>query len=246
MIQAVALFGPHGLGLPDAGRRRCCPGSASWRALGARGGAGRGGLGLRRLAAGAAGAGAGRAAGGAAGAAERGAGAEVAAGHGAGLLRPPPRADRAPAEPPPDVTIWSETAVPFVLGEAPELLAESAAAAGAGGRLVLGIRRVEPGRRRALVQLARGARPGRDGGRDLRQAPPRAVRRVHPASPALVARLGLPGARDADPRRLHRRRRAAPRRGAGPAAVPAADLLRGDLPAARCGRPRAGPSGWCR
>ena len=41
------------------------------------------------------------------------------------------------------MTIWSETAVPFVLGEAPELLAESAAAAGPDGRLVLGIRRLE-------------------------------------------------------------------------------------------------------
>lgn len=46
------------------------------------------------------------------------------------------------AQPRPDVTIWSETAVPFVLGHAPELLAQSAAAA-APGRLVLGIRRVE-------------------------------------------------------------------------------------------------------
>ncbi|HET9067999.1 MAG TPA: apolipoprotein N-acyltransferase [Amaricoccus sp.] len=46
------------------------------------------------------------------------------------------------AEPRPDVTIWSETAVPFVLDHAPELLAQSAAAA-APGRLILGIRRVE-------------------------------------------------------------------------------------------------------
>jgi apolipoprotein N-acyltransferase len=44
----------------------------------------------------------------------------------------------------PDVTIWSETAVPFLLGKAPELFAESASAA-APGRLVLGVRRVEPG-----------------------------------------------------------------------------------------------------
>jgi apolipoprotein N-acyltransferase len=41
------------------------------------------------------------------------------------------------------VTIWSETAVPFVLGHAPELLAQSAASTGADGRLILGIRRVE-------------------------------------------------------------------------------------------------------
>ena len=40
---------------------------------------------------------------------------------------------RAPGDPRPDVTIWSETAVPFVLGDAPELQAESAAAAGAAG-----------------------------------------------------------------------------------------------------------------
>ncbi len=49
----------------------------------------------------------------------------------------------APADTPPDVVIWSETAVPFVLGHAPELLAESAAAA-LPGRLILGIQRVEP------------------------------------------------------------------------------------------------------
>jgi apolipoprotein N-acyltransferase len=48
------------------------------------------------------------------------------------------------AEPRPDVTIWSETAVPFVLGRAPELLAESAGSA-APGRLILGIRRAEEG-----------------------------------------------------------------------------------------------------
>ncbi len=48
----------------------------------------------------------------------------------------------APAEPRPDVTIWSETAVPFVLGQAPALQAEAANAA-APGRLMLGIRRVD-------------------------------------------------------------------------------------------------------
>jgi apolipoprotein N-acyltransferase len=47
------------------------------------------------------------------------------------------------AEPRPDVVVWSETAVPFVLGQAPELEVESAAAA-APGTLVLGIRRVAP------------------------------------------------------------------------------------------------------
>ena len=48
-----------------------------------------------------------------------------------------------PADPAPDVTIWSETAVPFVLGHAPDLFAQSAAAVGPEGRLILGIRRVE-------------------------------------------------------------------------------------------------------
>jgi apolipoprotein N-acyltransferase len=50
----------------------------------------------------------------------------------------------APAAPTPDVTIWSETAVPFLLGRDRALLARSAAAA-APGRLILGIRRVEAG-----------------------------------------------------------------------------------------------------
>ncbi len=50
---------------------------------------------------------------------------------------------RAAAEPRPDITIWSETAVPFVLDRAPDLLAESAEAAGPDGRLILGIRRIE-------------------------------------------------------------------------------------------------------
>jgi apolipoprotein N-acyltransferase len=50
---------------------------------------------------------------------------------------------RAPGDP--DVVIWSETAAPFVLGEAPELQAEAVAAA-APARLVAGIRRTENGR----------------------------------------------------------------------------------------------------
>jgi apolipoprotein N-acyltransferase len=48
------------------------------------------------------------------------------------------------AAPRPDVTIWSETAVPFLLDRSPELLAQSAAAA-APGTLVLGIQRSETG-----------------------------------------------------------------------------------------------------
>lgn len=47
-----------------------------------------------------------------------------------------------PAEPRPDVTIWSETAVSFILGYHPELQAEAAAAA-APGQLILGMRRVD-------------------------------------------------------------------------------------------------------
>ncbi len=39
----------------------------------------------------------------------------------------------------PDVTIWPETAVPFVLGQAPGEQAEAAAAVGPEGRLILGI-----------------------------------------------------------------------------------------------------------
>ncbi len=50
----------------------------------------------------------------------------------------------APAGRRPDATIWSETAVPFLLDRDRALLAESAAAA-APGRLILGIRRVEDG-----------------------------------------------------------------------------------------------------
>jgi apolipoprotein N-acyltransferase len=51
-------------------------------------------------------------------------------------------ATRAPAEPTPDVTVWSETAVPFVLGYADDMLAEVAAAA-PGGVVILGINRLE-------------------------------------------------------------------------------------------------------
>jgi apolipoprotein N-acyltransferase len=47
------------------------------------------------------------------------------------------------AEPRADITVWSETAVPFALESSPELLAESAAAA-APGTLILGILRSEP------------------------------------------------------------------------------------------------------
>lgn len=49
---------------------------------------------------------------------------------------------RAPGAP--DVIIWPETAVPFALGHAPEAQAEIAAAAGPGGRVILGIMRAEP------------------------------------------------------------------------------------------------------
>jgi apolipoprotein N-acyltransferase len=52
-------------------------------------------------------------------------------------------ATAAPAPRRPDVVIWSETAVPFVLGYADDLQAEAAAAAGPDSRLILGIRRLE-------------------------------------------------------------------------------------------------------
>ena len=137
----------------------------------------------------------------------------------------------APAEPAPDVTIWSETAVPFLLDRDRGLLAESAAAA-APGRLILGIRRAEGGPDgetrwfNSLAVLGRGRRHRRG----LRQAPPRALRRVHPARRAAAAPRDA-GIDDADRERLLRRSRADGRGGAGRPAVPAADLLRGDLPA---------------
>jgi apolipoprotein N-acyltransferase len=64
-------------------------------------------------------------------------------------------ATRAPADPAPDVTIWSETAVPFVLGYAEALQAEMSAAA-RGRPLVLGINRLEatPERERWFNALA--------------------------------------------------------------------------------------------
>ncbi|MBP7241072.1 MAG: apolipoprotein N-acyltransferase [Amaricoccus sp.] len=52
-------------------------------------------------------------------------------------------ATRDTAEPAPDVTIWPETAAPFLLGEAPWLQAEIAAAAG-GRPVILGINRAQP------------------------------------------------------------------------------------------------------
>lgn len=73
-------------------------------------------------------------------------------------------ATRAPADPAPDITIWSETAAPFVLGYAEELQAEAAAAAGPDGRLILGIRRFEASAEReqwfnSLAILGQGGRP---------------------------------------------------------------------------------------
>lgn len=49
-----------------------------------------------------------------------------------------------PADPMPDVTIWSETAVAFVLDDDPAAQAAAAASVGPDGRLLLGIRRAEP------------------------------------------------------------------------------------------------------
>jgi apolipoprotein N-acyltransferase len=98
------------------------------------------------------------------------------------------------AEPRPDVTIWSETAVPFPLESSPELLAESAAAA-APGTLILGIQRSEPGPvgNRWYNSLAVLGPDGR----------PVAVYDKHHLVPfgeyipqaSLVARLGLPALR---------------------------------------------------
>lgn len=48
----------------------------------------------------------------------------------------------AAADPAPDVTIWPETAVPFVLDYAPEAQAQAAASVGRDGRLVTGITRL--------------------------------------------------------------------------------------------------------
>jgi apolipoprotein N-acyltransferase len=96
------------------------------------------------------------------------------------------------AEPRPDVTIWSETAVPFLLESRPDLLAEAAAAA-APGRLILGIQRaeIERGEPRWYNGLAVLEPDGRVA----------AVYDKHHLVPfgeyipwaSLVARLGLPG-----------------------------------------------------
>jgi len=51
----------------------------------------------------------------------------------------------APGDPRPDVTIWPETAVPFVLGYSDDMLPAVAAAAGPDALIILGIRRVEIG-----------------------------------------------------------------------------------------------------
>ena len=142
MTQTAALFGPHLLGLltlvAGAPARR----SRTWRALAAAAAPRRRRLGLRRLAARPAGA----------GPRETPLLVRLVQPNARQELKWQPGMEQlfyerhlalTAAEPRPDVTIWSETAVPFVLGHAPDLLAQSAAAA-APGRLVLGIRRVEP------------------------------------------------------------------------------------------------------
>ena len=50
---------------------------------------------------------------------------------------------RARSDPMPDITIWSETAVPFILNYQPELQREIAQAVGPSGHLMLGIQRVD-------------------------------------------------------------------------------------------------------
>ncbi len=52
----------------------------------------------------------------------------------------------APANPAPDLVVWPETALPFVLGDDSEALARAGAAAGADARVIAGIRRREEGR----------------------------------------------------------------------------------------------------
>jgi apolipoprotein N-acyltransferase len=191
VIQAVALFGPHALGLLTL-VAALLPGLRSWRALAAAAAlvAAGWGFGAWRLAQ---------------PAPERpeplvvrlvqpdadqalkwqpGMQQEFYERH-LGLSRAGPR---------PDVTVWSETAVPFPLEGSPELLAESAAAA-APGTLVLGIQRSEPGPegRRWYNSLAV---LGPDGG-------PVAVYDKHHLVPFgeyipradWVARLGVPGLR---------------------------------------------------
>ena len=90
---------------------------------------------------------------------------------------------RAPADPRPDIVIWSETAAPFALGTRPDLQAEAAAAAAAGAARHRHRAGGGGGGGRAVLQLARGPRRGRERGRGLRQAPPCPVRRIHPALP---------------------------------------------------------------
>ncbi len=140
-------------------------------------------------------------------------------------------ATRAPGAPRPDVTIWSETAVPFVLGYSGDLLADVAAAAAPEGLVMLGIRRLEAGpdgdawfNSLAVLEPGGAAVAVYD---KYRLVP---FGEYIPFAGA-IARLGLPRL---DPITL-----SGFTRGPGPqlvsvagrAAVPAAGLLRGDLSA---------------
>ena len=158
-----------------------------------------------------------------------------------------------PAATPPDIVIWPEGALPAVIDD---LLAPGSPfaprlrdAVRPGQTLLMGANRVDadPNGRagggdgwlyyNTLLAFRRWAGAARD--RRLRQAPPGAVRRVHasggPGRPPGCPRAGP------DARRLLRRPAAAPAGVAGPADRPAADLLRGAVPATGRRKPSGPP-----
>ena len=130
-----------------------------------------------------------------------------------------------------DVThlIWPESAFPFILSRDPRALADIAAFLSGGATLITGAARLEDdgGKAAALLQFDRDRRPQRALRRALRQAAPRAVRRIRPLRER-------PGEGAHHPVRRHSRRLRAGRRtprppDSGLARRHAARLLRGDL-----------------